>query len=522
MNATSEPMIAAPESAGRRGRRGPRVKGALTQLPWGPLRNPVPPVEVLSLDHLETIRLTSLRLLAETGMEMHDPWARDVLKAAGCAVDHGTMRVRFDPAFIEAQIARAPSTFTLRARNPARSLTLGGNTVNFGSVVGPPYCSDLDRGRRSGTTEDVRNFVRLLQSLNTIHYLYGTPFEAMDLAPEVRHLQGYLNGIELTDKVWGSWMLGRFRAEDAIEMACLTFATDRDGLQRDPALIGNINTNSPLVLDAAMTHGARAFAECGQAVIVTPFTLAGAMAPATMAGALVGQNAEALATIALLQVVQPGMPCVYGSFASNVDMRTGAPAFGTPEYAKAAFASGQLARLQGLPWRSSNACAANVEDAQSAYESQMSIWSTVMSHCNLMIHGGGWLEGGLTASFEKLILDAEMLQMIVSMLQPIAVDEGALGLSAFAEVGPGGHFFGATDTFGRYEDAFYAPLVSDWSNFENWRDRGSLTASQRANGVWKKMLDEYEAPPIDPDLLRDLTGYVDRRKSEIRAGIGVE
>lgn len=522
MNAAVEPLIEKPEPTGRRGRRGPRIKGAITQMPWTPLRNPVAPIEVLSLDHVETIRLTSLKLLAEVGMEMHDPWAREVLKAAGCTVDEGQRRVRFDPSFVEQQVAKAPSEFTLRSRNPQRNLTLGGNIINFGSVIGPPYCSDLDRGRRTGSTEDVRDYVRLLQSLNTIHYLYGTPFEAMDLPPEVRHLQGYLNSIELTDKVWGSWMLGRFRADDAINMACMAFGTDRDGLQKDPALIGNINTNSPLVLDAAMTHGARAFAECGQTVIVTPFTLAGAMAPATMAGALVGQNAEALATIALLQTVQPGMPCVYGSFASNVDMRTGAPAFGTPEYAKAAFASGQLARLQGLPWRSSNACGANVEDAQAAYESEMSIWSTVMSHCNLMIHGGGWLEGGLTASFEKLILDGEMLQMMVSMLQPIEVSDETLGLSTFAEVGPGGHFFGAADTLSRYEDAFYSPLVSDWSNYENWRDGGSLTATQRANGVWKKMLGDYVPPDLNPDLLGDLTAYVDRRKTEIARGVGAE
>ena len=522
MNATNGQAGVALENSGRRHRRGQRVKGAIQQLPWSRLQNPLRPVEVLSMDQVETIRLTSLRLLAEVGMEMHDPWARELLQKAGCDVDHSTMRVRFDPAFVEQQVAKAPSEFTLRSRNPQRNLTLGGNNVNIGSVVGPAYCSDLDRGRRTGTTDDVRNYVRLLQSLNTIHYIYGTPFEAMDLPPEVRHLQGYVNGIELTDKVWGSWMLGRFRAEDAINMACMVFGTDRDGLQKSPALMGNINTNSPLVLDAAMTHGARAFAECGQAVVVTPFTLAGAMAPATIAGALVGQNAEALATIALLQTFQPGMPCVYGSFTSNVDMRTGAPAFGTPEYAKAAFASGQLARLQGLPWRSSNACAANVEDAQAAYETEMSIWSTVMSHCNLMIHGGGWLEGGLTASFEKLILDGEMLQMMTSMLRPIEVSDATLGLDAYKEVGPGGHFFGAADTLSRYEDAFYSPMVSDWSNFENWRDAGSLTASQRANGIWKKMLQEYEAPEINPDMMLDLNAYVERRKSEISAGINAE
>jgi len=514
MNATGK--------TGRAGRRGARERNTIAQLPWSRLVNPLPPTEVLSTDEIEHIHVTSLRVLAEIGMEMHDAGAREILARAGCTVDHGSQRVRFDPAFVEQQVALAPSEFVLHARNPARHLTLGGNNVNFTSVVGPAYCTDLDRGRRPGSTADVRDFVRLLQSVNAIHLIYGTPFEAMDIAPEVRHLEGYFNGIELTDKVWASWVLGRFRAEDALDMACLLFDTDRDGLQARPVCIGNINTNSPLVLDAAMTRGAMAFAECGQAIVVTPFTLAGAMAPATIAGALVGQNAESLACIALLQTVHPGMPCIYGSFTSNVDMKTGSPAFGTPEYARAAFASGQLARRYRLPWRSSNACAANVVDAQATYESQISIWSTVMSHCNLVIHAGGWLEGGLTASFEKLIVDAEMLQMAAQMLQPIEVSDQTLGLETFREVGPGGHFFGAADTLQRYETAFYAPIVSDWQNFENWRDAGSLTATQRANRIWKQMLESYEAPPLDPDLLGALRAFVDRRKGEIARGVRIE
>jgi trimethylamine--corrinoid protein Co-methyltransferase len=502
-------------------RRAVREKNAISQPPWSHLKNPLPPLEVLSADQVEHIHRSSLCLLAEVGMEIHDSWARERLAQAGCQVDHVSMRVRFDPAFIDEQIAKAPSTFTLRARNDERHLTLGGNNINVASVVGPAFCSDLDLGRRTGNCEDVRNFVRLLQSLNSIHFVYGTPFEAMDLAPEVRHLQGYLNSIELTDKVWGSWLLDRFRAQDGVDMACLLFDTDYDGLKERPVCIGNINTNSPLVLDTAMTAGARVFAECGQAVIVTPFTLAGAMAPATLGGALVGQNAEALAVIALLQVINPGTPCVYGSFTSNVDMRTGSPAFGTPEYAKAAMASGQLARRNNLPWRSSNVCAANTVDAQAAYESEMSIWSTMMSHCNFIIHGGGWLEGGLTASFEKLIIDSEMLQMVTEVLRPIETDDDSLGLDAFHEVGPGGHFFGAAHTLNRYQDAFYAPMVSDWQNFENWSDRGGLTAEQQANKVWKQLLASYEAPAINSALLEELQAFVARRKTEIASGKGV-
>ncbi len=503
----------------RSGRNNARDKTAIHQMPWAQLTNRLQPIEVLSSDEVEHIHLASLQLLADVGMVMHDPEARGILKRAGCEVHEDEMRVHFDPEFIDEQIAKAPSSFTLRSRNPSRDLTFGGNNINFTSVVGPAYCSDLDNGRRRGNTHDVRNYVRLLQSLNSVHLIYGTPFEAMDVPPEVRHLEGYYNGIELTDKVWASWLLGRYRAEDGIDMACILFDTDRDGLRERPACIGNINTNSPLVLDTEMSQGAMAFAECGQAVIVTPFTLSGAMAPATLSGALVGQNAEALACIALLQSVNPGTPCIYGSFTSNVDMRTGSPAFGTPEYAMGAFASGQLARRHKLPWRSSNCCVANMVDSQAAYESEMSIWATVMSHCNMIIHGAGWLEGGLTASFEKLIIDAEMLQMMSHMLRPIDTSADALGLEAYKEAGHGGHFFGTTDTLKRYETAFYRPLVSDWRNYENWHDDGALTTEQRANKVWKQLLNTYQQPEINPDLIGELRGFVDRRKQEVLSGV---
>lgn len=506
----------------RNTQRAERLKVGNPQIPWKNLVNPLQPVEVLSADEVEHIHHASLCVLAETGMEFMDAGARMLLAKQGCDVDEATMRVRFDPGFIEEHIAKAPSHFSLRARNPQRTLAMGGSNVNFVSVIGPAYCSDLDRGRRSGTSEDVREFVKLLHSLNSIHLLYGTPFEAMDIAPEVRHLQGYLNSIELSDKCWGSWLLGRFRAEDSIDMACLVHGVSRDDLKRQPTCIGNINTNSPLRLDIQMTDGALAFAECGQAIVVTPFTLAGAMAPASLAGALVGQNAEALAVIAFLQAAYPGTPCVYGSFTSNVDMRTGSPAFGTPEYAKATFASGQMARRYNLPWRSSNACVSNTVDVQAAYESQMSIWSTVMSHCNFVIHGGGWLEGGLTASFEKLILDAEMLQLITEVLRPITVNDAEMAQGVFKEVGPGGHFFGTHHTLERYQDAFYQPLLSDWRNFGAWEDDGSLDATQRANRIWKQLLEAYEQPEIDPDLVADLKAFVSRRESEIRQGVRCE
>ena len=297
-------------------------------------------------------------------------------------------------------------------------------------------------------------------------------------------------------------------------MLCLARGIDHAQLAREPSLVSVINTNSPLRVDGPMIEGAMAMARHGQPSIVTPFTLSGAMAPVTIAGALAQQNAEALAVIAFLQMVNPGVPTVYGGFTSNVDMKTGAPAFGTPEYSKAALAGGQLARRYNLPYRSSNANAANLVDAQAAYESEMSIWAAVMGHANLIMHGAGWLEGGLCASFEKMIIDAEMLQMMAAFMEPIEVNDATLGLEAMAEAGPGGHFFGTKHTLERYETAFYAPMVSDWRNFETWEEGGSLTATQRANGIWKQMLEDYQQPPLDAAIDEELKAFIAKRKEE--------
>jgi trimethylamine--corrinoid protein Co-methyltransferase len=278
-----------------------------------------------------------------------------------------------------------------------------------------------------------------------------------------------------------------------------------------------INTNSPLRLDGPMGDGLIEMASYGQPVVATPFTLAGAMSPVSLAGALAQQNAEALFLVALAQIVRPGAPMVYGAFTSNVDMRSGAPAFGTPEAVKGAIASGQLARRYGLPWRSSNTTASNVVDAQAAYESEMAVWGAVMGGVNLLYQGAGWLEGGLTASFEKLIIDAEILQMLSEVLQPLPVDAASLGFDAIAEVGPGGHFFGTAHTLERYETAFYRPIVSDWRNFETWQGDDSRTATQRANTIWKRILAEAVPPPLDPGIVEALDAFVARRQREVAA-----
>ena len=481
---------------------------------WRALVNPYAPIEVLAAEQLERIHDASMRILETHGLEFLSDTALDILERAGATIERETRRVRFDRDLVAESIAKAPAQFTLHARNPARTVTIGGNHIAFCAVSSAPNCSDLDRGRRPGTFADYCDFLRLIQSLNVIHLAAGYPVEPIDIPPPIRHLDAYHASITLTDRVWSPSAIGAGRIEDGLAMNCIARGITREQLMERPGLCTVVNTNSPLRVDGPMLDGLMAMARAGQAIIVTPFTLAGAMAPSTLAGAIALQNAEALGVIAFAQMVRPGTPVLYGAYTSNVDMKSGAPAFGTPEYTRTALASGQLARRYGLPYRSSNACAANAVDAQAAYESEMSIWGAVMGGANLVKHGAGWMEGGLVASFEKLIVDAEILQMMAEFLQPIAVNEDTLALAAIAEVEPGGHYFGAQHTLAHYDTAFYAPMVSDWRNYETWREAGAPDAARRANTIWKKLLAEYQPPPLDPAIREELDAYVARRKGE--------
>ncbi|HXU84958.1 MAG TPA: trimethylamine methyltransferase family protein [Verrucomicrobiae bacterium] len=494
-----------------------RTGGGIPQLPFRTLTNPFRPLEVLSADHVEEIHRTSLRILSEVGIEVLGDRAIDRLAAAGATVDRSNRRVRMDGALVEELITTAPAEFTLHARNPSRNVVLGGRNLVFSSVGGPAFVTDLDRGRRAGTWQDFQDYVALISALNVIHQEAGGPLEPTDLPVETRHLDMYACLATTLDKTWHCLGFGATVVEDALEVVGLARGVSREALASEPSLITIINTNSPLRLDGPMSDGLIAMAEAGQAVVATPFTLAGAMTPVTLAAAIAQQNAEALFCVALTQIVRPGAPVVYGAFTSNVDMRTGSPAFGTPEYVKGAIASGQMARRYRLPWRSSNATASAVVDAQAAYESEMAVWGAVMGGVNLLYQGAGWLEGGLTASYEKLIIDAEILQMMSEVLQPVAVDEASLGLDAIAEVGPGGHFFGAAHTLERFETAFYRPIVSDWRNYETWLDDGAHTATERANRIWKQLLGEFEAPPLDAAAAEAIVAFVARRKREIDA-----
>ena len=493
---------------------GGRTKGALHQLPWRRVRNPFPPIDILSADQIEHIHMSSLRVLEELGMEVMGVEARRLLKQAGAAVDDATMRVRFDGDLVMEQIGKAPSEFTLHSRNPERDVVFGGKHVVVTAVSSAPNCSDLDNGRRPGSYADYCNLLRVAQRLNVVHYFGGYPVEPQDLPVPTRHLDCYMGFITLTDRAWRTYSLGGDRCRDGIAMNKIARQIGDDEMRARPGLMTMINTNSPLRLDGPMSDGLIEMARAGQGVAITPFTLCGAMAPATLAGALVQQNAEALAALALVQLVNAGTPVMYGGFTSNVDMKSGAPAFGTPEYVKATLAGGQLARRYGFPFRTSNVNASNAPDAQAAYESGMSLWAAFLAHGNMIHHGAGWLEGGLVASFEKMVIDAEMIQMMFETLEPVEVSDDAIGIDAMREVGPGGHFFGAAHTLARYETAFLHANGQRLAQFRKLEEAGCPDAAQRANKIWKQLLADYEEPPLDPAVREELEAFVARRKEE--------
>jgi trimethylamine---corrinoid protein Co-methyltransferase len=502
------------ESPRRRRRGGERAAASAPAQKAPQPRLSFQPMALVSADELESIHQASLTVLKEIGIDFLHEKAKAMLRDVGADVDPASDRVRFDPALVEAHIGLAPRQFTLHSRNPERALVIGGDYTAFCSVASAPNSFDRDGGRRPGNHHDFQNFIRLGQSFDQVHLWGGYPVEPVDIHASVRHLDALFDMLTLSDKPVHAYSLGRERNLDAIELVKIARGIDDATLEREPSLFTIINSSSPLRLDTPMLEGIIQMASRNQVVVLTPFTLAGAMAPVTLAGALVQQNAEALAGLVLAQTVRPGSPFVYGGFTSNVDMKSGAPAFGTPEYMKTAIVGGQLARRHGLPYRSSNTNAANSLDAQAAYESVFSLWGAIMGGANMLMHGAGWMEGGLQASFEKMALDADLLGMVADFLRPLAVDEGELAVEAMRDVGPGGHFFGTAHTQARYRTAFFAPMISDWRNYETWRDAGSPTAYDAANRLYKERLESFVAPPIEPERREALEAYVARRKAE--------
>ena len=491
-----------------------KTSSRVEQLPLRRVSNRFSPLCVLSDDEIEFIHQSSLQVLEQVGVEVMSPVGCDMLAHAGASVNHESGLVRIDRDLVEQCLATTRSSFKVHARNAVHDIELGTDQICFATVGSAPHASDLDQGRRTGNHDDYRNFLRLTQRLNIIHLIGGYPVEPVDLHASVRHLECLRDCVVLTDKVFHAYSLGKQRNLDAIEIVKIARQLNDGQLEQEPSLITVINSNSPLRLDSNMVQGIIEMSLRNQVVILTPFTLAGAMAPVTLAGAITQQNAEVLAGVVISQLTRPGAPFVYGGFTSNVDMRSGAPAFGTPEYMKAALASGQLARRYQLPFRSSNTNAANSVDAQSAYESVLSLWGAINGHCHLLLHGAGWMEGGLTASFEKFVLDADILQMIAEYMQPITVDSAEIGIEAMEQAGHGGHFFGTDHTQQRYRTAFYSPLISDWRNFETWSEAGSPQAMEHANRVYKELLAEYEEPPLDPSVREELDEFVQKRLDE--------
>lgn len=494
--------------------RRPRIAPTLPLLdiPFRAIRNPRPPYDWLAPDALERIHLASLDILENTGINFLDDEALDIWERAGAKTDRAARRVWPDRGLVLEAIASAPSTFRWRARNPAHDVIIGGDSIAFGPCGGMVYVTDLDRGRRIGTMADYEKLLKLSQSCHALHFAAWEQVTAQDVPVNVRHLHRVRAGLTLTDKVVMEGAHGRIITSDTLAMMRLVY----DSLDGDPVTGDVINVNSPLVFDDRMLGGLITYARAGQVTFITPFILAGAMSPVTMAAALAQQNAEVLAGVALTQLVRPGAPVIYGGFTTNIDLRNGSPAFGTPEAAWAALVGGQLARRYNLPYRGSGGLTTSkAGDAQAAYESQWSLWPAVLAHTNLIMHAAGWLEGGLTVSLEKFVIDLENLAMFRHFLDGFAVDDDSLALATIQEVGSGGHHLGTAHTQERFRTAFFPTSLSDRLSYDTWALAGGEDTATRANRVWKEMLAQYERPPLEPAVIEALNEYVARREIEL-------
>ncbi|MCF8486711.1 MAG: trimethylamine methyltransferase family protein [Rhodobacteraceae bacterium] len=495
--------------SGRQARQAERAnKGAKLGRPY--ITRNIPTYDIAGEEGLLRIEAAADRILAETGIEFRDdPIAIDHWRRAGASVDG--LLVRFEPGMLREILKTAPAEFTQHARNPANSVRIGGKNVVFSPAYGSPFVMDLDRGRRFGTIEDFRNFIKLAQSSPNFHHSGGTICEPTDVPVNKRHLDMVMAHMELSDRPFMGSVTAEERSEDSIEMCRILFG--RDFVDQNCVILGNVNVNSPLVWDGTMTRSLRAYARANQAAVIVPFILGGAMGPVTNAGAIAQSLAETMAGCALTQLERPGAPVIFGNFLSSMSLRSGSPTFGTPEPAIGSMIIGQLCRRLNLPLRcSGNFTTSKLPDAQAMMEGTMSMLAAIHCGANFILHSAGFLDGLLSMSYEKFMLDADLCGSLHSYLDGVVIDDNQLAVDAFAEVGPGNHFFGCAHTLANYETAFWDSELSDNEPFEKWEAAGATDAATRANTLWKKRLAEFEAPSLDAGLRDGLTDFIAEKK----------
>jgi len=509
------------ESGGRPSRRGRRAgravrpaEGDTNQPSPAYIKRRIPRYTPFDEDALVAIEQAADDILAEVGIEFwDDEESLDLWRKAGATVD-GT-RVRFDRGLVRSIVqSSAPREFTQHARNPAHSVTIGNDNLVLVPAYGSPFVRDLDQGRRYATLDDFQKLVKICQSSPWLHHSGGVTCEPVDVPVNKRHLDMVLSHIRYSDRPFLGSITAPERARDSIEMAKILYGADY--LESHCVVMGNVNANSPLVFDGSMTGALKTYAAANQGMVIVPFILGGAMGPATMPGAVAQALAEGMVGVALTQLVRPGAPAIFGNFVSSMSLKSGAPTFGMPEPALGTYAIGQLARRLGVPLRTGGSfTSSKIADAQAAQESADSLMPALLAGANFVLHAAGWLEGGLTIGYEKLVLDCDHLGMMHTFLEGMPVDANSLAMDAFREAGPGKHFLGTQHTMSNFRDAYYNSEIADSGAFEHWQDGGSKNAEQRANERWKEMLADYQQPPLDPGIDEALQDYVDRRKAEM-------
>ncbi len=497
-------------AGGRAARQALRAHAVAEKVPF--ITRTLPPLEVLSEEGISLIEENADTILDEVGIEFRDaPDALRLLKEAGADVQE--QLVRFPRGLARSIVqSMAPLEFTQHARNPENNVHIGRMSTVLAPAYGSPFVRDLDGGRRYGTIEDFRNFVKLAYASPYLHHSGGTVCEPVDLPVNKRHYDMVYAHMRYSDKPYMGSVTHPQRAQDTVEMSRILFG--KDFLEDHCVILSLINANSPLVWDATMLGAARAYAEANQGVIMTPFILAGAMSPATVAGTAAQTLAESLAGMAYVQLVRPGAPVVFGSFASSMSMQSGAPPFGTPEPALVLYILAACARRLGVPFRSGGSLTASkVPDAQAAYESANTLQPTILAGVNFVLHAAGWLEGGLSMGYEKFVMDVDQCGMVHAFSKGVDLSPNGQAIDAIKQNGPGQHFLGSAHTLANFETAFYRSSVADNNSFEQWESEGSPDAATRANAVWKKTLAEYEPPPIDEAVDEELRDWIERQKA---------